>query len=61
MKLISLELVQITLENVKIIKDRIKKIKDQVFLKISPWKHFIWFGMKKKLATRYIYPFKIVQ
>ena len=32
-----------------------------VFLKVAPWKHVIWFGMKGKLAPRYIEPYKIIE
>lgn len=34
---------------------------DQLFLKVAPWKHIILFGMKGKLAPKYIGPFEIVQ
>ena len=32
-----------------------------VFLKVAPWKHVIRFGMKGKLAPRYIRPYKIIE
>jgi hypothetical protein len=32
-----------------------------VFLKVAPWKHVIRFGMKGKLAPRYIGPYKIIE
>ena len=32
-----------------------------VFLKVAPWKHVIWFGMKGKLAPRYMEPYKIIE
>jgi hypothetical protein len=32
-----------------------------VFLKVAPWKHVIRFGMKRKLAPRYIGPYKIIE
>jgi hypothetical protein len=32
-----------------------------VLLKVAPWKHVIWFGMKGKLAPRYIGPYKIIE
>jgi hypothetical protein len=32
-----------------------------VFLKVAPWKHVIRFGMKAKLAPRYIEPYKIIE
>jgi hypothetical protein len=34
---------------------------DQVYLKVAPWQNIIWFGMKGKLASRYIGPFEIVE
>jgi len=34
---------------------------DKVFLKVAPWKGIIQFGMKGKLAPRYIDPFKIIE
>ena len=32
-----------------------------VFLKVAPWNHVIWFGMKGKLAPRYMEPYKIIE
>jgi hypothetical protein len=32
---------------------------DKVFLKVAPWKHMLRFGMKGKLAPRFIGPFEI--
>jgi hypothetical protein len=32
---------------------------DKVFLKVAPWKGIIQFGIKGKLASRYIGPFEI--
>jgi hypothetical protein len=32
-----------------------------VLLKVALWKHVIWFGMKGKLAPRYIGPYKIIE
>jgi hypothetical protein len=37
------------------------EVGDRVFLKVALWKHVIQFGMKGKLAPRYIFPFEIVQ
>jgi hypothetical protein len=37
------------------------QIGDMVFLKVAPWKHVIRFGMKGKLAPRYIGPYKIIE
>jgi hypothetical protein len=37
------------------------QIGDMVFLKVGPWKHVIRFGMKGKLAPRYIGPYKIIE
>jgi hypothetical protein len=34
---------------------------DRVYLKVAPWKHLLRFGMKGKLAPRYIRPYKIVK
>jgi len=36
------------------------QIGDGVFLKVAPWKGIIWFGMKGKLAPRYISPFEVI-
>jgi hypothetical protein len=32
-----------------------------VFLNVAPWKQVIRFGMKGKLAPRYIGPYKIIE
>ena len=32
---------------------------DKVFIKVAPWKHMLRFGMKGKLAPRFIGPFEI--
>jgi len=37
------------------------QIGDMVFLNVAPWKHVIRFGMKGKLAPRYIGPYKIIE
>jgi hypothetical protein len=34
---------------------------DKVFLKMASWKGIIQFGMKGKLAPRYIGPFEIIE
>jgi hypothetical protein len=34
---------------------------DKVFLKVAPWKHMLRFGMKGKLAPRFIGPFEILK
>jgi len=34
---------------------------DQVFLKVAPWKNMLRFGLKGKLTTCFIGPFKILQ
>jgi hypothetical protein len=36
-------------------------ISDKVFLKVTPWKQMLKFGMKGKLAPRYIQPFKVTK
>jgi hypothetical protein len=36
------------------------QIGDRVFLKVALWKGIIWFGMKGKLAPRYISPFEVI-
>ena len=33
--------------------------RDRVLLKVAPWKHMLRFGMKGKLAPRFIGPFEI--
>jgi hypothetical protein len=35
------------------------QVRDKVFLKVAPWKCIIQFGVKGKLAPRYIGPFEI--
>jgi hypothetical protein len=35
------------------------QVGDKVFLKVAPWKGIIRFGVKEKLAPRYIGPFEI--
>jgi hypothetical protein len=35
------------------------QVGDKVFLKVAPWKGIIQFGVKGKLAPRYIRPFEI--
>jgi hypothetical protein len=37
------------------------QVGDKAFLKVAPWKGIIRFGMKGKLAPRYIGPFEIVE
>ncbi|GJW25239.1 putative reverse transcriptase domain-containing protein [Tanacetum coccineum] len=37
------------------------KVGDRVLLKVSPWKGVVRFGKKRKLAPRYVGPFKIVE
>jgi hypothetical protein len=34
------------------------EIGDKVFLKVAPWKHVLRFGLKGKLAPRYVGPFE---
>jgi len=36
-------------------------INDKIFLKVTPWKQMLKFGMKGKLAPRYIQPFKVTK
>ena len=36
------------------------QIGDKVFLKVAPWKGITWFGMKEKIAPRYIGPFEVI-
>jgi hypothetical protein len=36
------------------------QIGDRVFLKVAPWKGIIHFGMKGKLASRYIGLFEVI-
>ncbi|GKB90261.1 putative reverse transcriptase domain-containing protein [Tanacetum coccineum] len=37
------------------------KVGDRVLLKVSPWKGVVQFGKKRKIAPRYVGPFKIVE
>nr|GEX16420.1 putative reverse transcriptase domain-containing protein [Tanacetum cinerariifolium] len=37
------------------------KVRDRVLLKASPWKGFVRFGKKGKVAPRYVGPFEIVE
>jgi len=37
------------------------QVGDNVLLKVSPWKGFVRFGKKGKLAPRYVGPFKILE
>jgi hypothetical protein len=37
------------------------KVSDHVYLRVSPMKGVKWFGMKEKLAPRYIGPFPILE
>ncbi|GKE79837.1 putative reverse transcriptase domain-containing protein [Tanacetum coccineum] len=37
------------------------QVGDQVLLKVSPWKGVVRFGKKRKLALRYVGPFKILE
>ena len=37
------------------------EVGDKVFLKVAPWKHMLRFGMKGKLAPRYIGPFEVTR
>jgi hypothetical protein len=34
---------------------------DRVYLKVAPWKHMLRFGMKGKLAPRYIGPYEVIE
>ena len=34
---------------------------DVVYLKVAPWKHMLWFGLKGNLTLRYIGSFKVVK
>jgi len=36
-------------------------ISDKIFLKVTSWKQMLKFGMKGKLAPRYIQPFKVTK
>jgi hypothetical protein len=37
------------------------QVGDKVFLKVAPWKGITRFGIKGKLALRYIGPFEIIE
>jgi hypothetical protein len=68
---ITTEKVRIIKDRMKVAQDRQKKYPDiqrrsleicprnKVFLKVAPWKHMLRFGMKGKLAPRFIRPFEI--
>jgi hypothetical protein len=68
---ITTEKVRIIKDRMKVAQDRQKKYADirrrplefcpgdKVFLKVAPWKHMLRFGMKGKLALRFIGPFEI--
>jgi len=68
---ITTEKVRIIKDQMKVAQDRQKKYADirrrplefcpgdKVFLKVAPWKHMLRFGMKGKLALRFIRPFEI--
>jgi hypothetical protein len=68
---ITTEKVRIIKDRMKVAHDRQKKYADirrrplefcpgdKVFLKVAPWKHMLRFGMKGKLAPRFIGPFEI--
>ncbi|GJR42430.1 putative reverse transcriptase domain-containing protein, partial [Tanacetum coccineum] len=55
-QLIGLELLQETTEKVSQIKERLKAARD-----LSPWKGVVRFGKKRKLAPRFVGPFKIIE
>jgi hypothetical protein len=68
---ITTEKVRMIKDQMKVAQDRKKKYADiqrrplefcpgdKVFLKVAPWKHMLRFGMKGKLAPRFIGPFEI--
>jgi hypothetical protein len=68
---VTLEKIKIIKDRMKMIQDRQKSyadnmrrplefaISDKVFFKVTPWKQMLKFGMKGKLAPRYIQPFKV--
>jgi len=68
---ITTEKVRMIKDRMKVAQDRKKKYADirrrplefcpgdKVFLKVTPWKHMLRFGMKGKLAPRFIGPFEI--
>ena len=37
------------------------EVGDYVYLKVSPMKKVQWFGVKRKLAARYVGPYKIIE
>ena len=37
------------------------EVGDYVYLKVSPMKKVQWFGVKRKLAPRYVGPYKIIE
>jgi len=37
------------------------QIEDKMFFKVALWNNIIWFGMKGKMAPRYIGPFKVIE
>nr|GFB22224.1 putative reverse transcriptase domain-containing protein [Tanacetum cinerariifolium] len=37
------------------------QVRDKVMLKVSPWKGVVHFGKRKKLNTRYVGPFKVLE
>ena len=37
------------------------EVEDYVYLKVSPMKGVQWFGVKRKLAPRYVGPYKIIE
>ena len=69
---ITSEKVKVVRDNLKIARDRQRsyadnrrralqfEIGDRVFLKISPWKGVLRFGMRGKLSSRYIGPYEIL-
>lgn len=70
---VTLEKIKIIKDRMKMIQDRQKSyadnmrrplefaISDKVFFKVTPWKQMLKFGMKGKLAPRYIQPFKVTE
>jgi hypothetical protein len=70
---VTFEKVRIIKDRMKVAQDRQKKyvdirrkpfdfkVGDKVFLKVTPWKNLLTFGIKVKLALRYIGPFEIVK
>ena len=37
------------------------EVGDYIYLKVSPMKGVQWFGLKRKLAPRYVGPYKIIE